>query len=137
MQIRTGTLDDKQAIKAFDCFGGDRPGALQSERCLVAEIDGKVVGYVAFQRKYLIGRDFVEFLVVREGFRRQGVAIALLRAAEAKVSPGRLFISTGADNARMQALLAKDGWTSAGQIDGITHGGGSELFFYRDLPAAE
>ena len=35
----------------------------------------------------------------------------------------------------MQALLGKHGWTPAGQIDGITRGGGTELFYYRDLSA--
>ena len=51
MEIRPGTPDDHDAIKAFDCFGGDRPGALQAGRCLVAEIDGQVVGYVAYQTR--------------------------------------------------------------------------------------
>lgn len=133
MIIRTGTPADLQAIDRFDCFGGDRATALAAGRCLVAESDGRVVGFVVYAERGLIGRDFVEFLVVDEASRRRGVAVALLRAVEAELSPGRLFISTEEGNAPMRALLAKDGWTPSGQIDGINSSGFAELFFYRDV----
>jgi len=134
MDIRTATPVDGQAIAAFDCFGGDRPAAIEAGRCLVAEMDGRLAGYVVFQRRALIGRDFVEFLVVDESFRRAGVAVALLRAVESRLEGGRLFISTGASNAPMQSLLGKGGWSAAGQIEGVNTDGSAELFFYRDLP---
>lgn len=133
MDVRTATPDDAQAIAAFDCFGGDRPGALKDGRCLVAEIDRQIAGYLAFKRQHLIGKDFVEFLVVHDDYRRRGIAVALLRAVEKEIGSGRLYISTGGDNTRMQALLAKDGWTAAGQIEGVNPGGDPELFFFRDL----
>lgn len=134
MHIRQGTPDDAPAIAAFDCFGGDRPAALQEGRCLVATVDEQLTGFVVYQRKGLIGRDFIEFLVVHEGYRRRGIAIALLREVERVVGPGRLFISTEANNTRMLALLEKDGWVPSGQIDNLNDSGHVERFFCRDLP---
>lgn len=133
IQIRIGAPDDATAIAAFDCFGGDRPAALQEQRCLVATIDEQITGFVVYKRKSLIGRDFIEFLVVDEPFRRRGIAIALLRAVEREVGPGRLFISTEANNTRMLALLDKDGWTPSGQIDNLNDSGHVERFFCRDV----
>ena len=135
MHIRKGNPDDAQAIAVFDCFGGDRPAALQEDRCLVAIIDGQIAGFVVYKRKSLIGRDFVEFLVVDEAFRRRGVAVALLREVERVTGPGRLFISTEANNQPMLALLEKDGWTPSGQIENINDSGHVERFFCRDSAA--
>jgi len=132
MHIRLGTTDDANDIAAFDCFGGDRPAALQAGRCLVATIDDNIAGFVVYLHKGLIGRDFVEFLVVHEDYRRKGIALALLRAVEREVGPGRLFISTEANNTRMLARLEKDGWTPSGQIDNLNDSGHVERFFCRD-----
>lgn len=132
MLIRQANATDLDTINAFDCFGGDRPDAVAAGRCLVAEDDGRVAGFVVYGLRGLIGKDFVEFLVVDEPFRRRGLAVALLRAVEQRLATGRLFISTEADNAPMLALLERDGWTPAGQIDGINESGHAERFFYRD-----
>ncbi|MFK7789215.1 MAG: N-acetyltransferase family protein [Phycisphaeraceae bacterium] len=132
MQIRTATTDDAEAIAAFDCFGGDRPAAIQAGRCVVAEVDGDIAGYAVFKKRGLIGRDFVEFLVVRDGLRRRGVAVALLLELEARCSPGRLFISTESNNAPMLALLQRQGYRAAGQITDINASGNAERFFCRD-----
>lgn len=137
MQVRPGTPDDAEAIAVFDCFWGDRAAAIDENRCLVATIDGKVAGYVTFKLKGLIGRDFVEFLVVDEAFRRRGVAVALLRGVEQAVGPGRLFISTESNNAPMLALLEQDGWTDSGQIDNLNDSGHVERFFCRDVVKIE
>jgi len=132
MHIRQGTPADSVGIAAFDCFGGDRPSALEAGRCLVAEVDGRVAGFVVFAKRGLIGRDFVEFLVVDEPYRRRGVAVSLLDAVGDQLGPGRLFISTEAGNAPMRGLLARQGWTPAGGISGLNASGCDELFFYRD-----
>jgi GNAT superfamily N-acetyltransferase len=136
MKTRIGQPEDLEAIQAFDCFGGDRAADLAAGRCLVAELDRGIAGYVVFSPKGLIGQHFINFLVVDEPYRRQGVAVALLRAVEKQLLPCRLFISTGKTNTRMQALLTKDGWTSAGQIAGMMPGEFTELFYFRDVPEA-
>lgn len=131
-QIRVGTPDDADAIASFDCFGGDRPAALREGRCLVATVNKQIAGFVIYKQKSLIGRDFVEFLVVDEPYRRQGIAVALLREVESALGPGRLFISTEANNIQMLALLEKNGWTPSGHIDNINDSGHAERFFCRD-----
>ncbi|MFN3166040.1 MAG: GNAT family N-acetyltransferase [Phycisphaeraceae bacterium] len=136
MRVRRGTPQDSDAIAAFDCFGGDRPAALEAGRCLVAEIDGRVAGFVVYAKHGLIGRDFVEYLVVHETFRRRGVAAMLLDAVGERVGPGRLFISTESGNTPMRTLLAKQGWTPAGHLSGANRSGCDELFFYRDVSGA-
>jgi GNAT superfamily N-acetyltransferase len=134
MHIRPGTTQDHCAIQAFDCFGGNRLAALDEGRCLVAVVDKNIAGFVSYQRGGLIGKDFIEYLVVNEPYRRKNVAVSLLRAAESELAPGRLFISTEAENTPMLALLDKEGWTAAGQIDHINASGHAERFFFADLP---
>ena len=133
MQTRPGTPADLPEIEAFDCFGGDRPGAINEDRCIVAVIDDQIAGYIVYKRQALIGKNFIEFLVVNEPYRRRGIAVALLRAAEQTLGTCRLYISTGQTNTRMQALLAKDGWTPAGQIEQINSDGTAELFYFREV----
>lgn len=134
MQIRVAKLSDIGVIETFEVFDHDISSAIEAGRCLVAESEGRAVAYVVYALRGLIGKDFVKFLVVDPAYRRRGVALLLLRGVEGAVGAGRLYISTGGDNATMQALLHKDGWTAAGQIDGINANRSAELFFYRDLP---
>jgi len=100
---------------------------------LVAVVNDQVAGYTVFQKRGLIGRDFVEFVVVHDDYRRRGVAVALLRAVEERCGPGRLFISTEANNAPMLALLKGAGWGAAGQITEVNASGNAERFFCRDV----
>ena len=134
MQIRSGTPSDTDRIAAFNCFDIKADEAINQNRCLVAIIDGDVAGFVIYKQRGLIGKNFVEYLVVNEPFRRKGVAEALLRAAENELGPCRLFISTEADNTPMLTLLNKYGWSPSGQLDQINDSGQAEVFFYKDLP---
>lgn len=133
MQTRPGNPADAQAIDAFNCFDCDTDSAIRDGRCLVAVINDQAAGFVIFKRQGLIGKNFVEYLVVDQAYRRRGVAVALLRAVERTLGPCRLFISTEADNAPMLALLDQDGWQRAGQIDHINDSGFAEVFFFRDV----
>jgi GNAT superfamily N-acetyltransferase len=134
--IRIGTPDDFAAIDAFDPFAGDRREELAAGRVLVSETDGQVVGYTTFSQAGFIGRSFVHFLAVVPEHRRQGVAIALLRAVERSVGRGRLFASTEEGNAVMLRLLDRDGWTPAGCVRGVNDDGSAECFFYREVTGA-
>lgn len=62
------------------------------------------------------------------------IASALMRAAERRLEPDRLFASTEDDNTGMLALLDREGWTSAGAVAGANEDGRAELFLYKDLP---
>jgi GNAT superfamily N-acetyltransferase len=131
--VRGGLPTDFEAIDAFDPFAGDRRDALASDCCLVAECDGRVVGYVVYSRAGFVGRPFIHFLVVAQDYRRRGVATELVAAVEARIGSGRLFVSTEENNGDMLALLAKLGWTSAGCIQGVNMDGPAECFFFRDI----
>jgi GNAT superfamily N-acetyltransferase len=131
--IRAGTIDDFAAIDAFDPFAGDRREDLARGAVLVAEADGRVVGYATFSRSGFIGRPFVHFLAVAPEFRRRRIASSLLRAVAARVAPSRLFISTEENNAPMLRLLESDGWTAAGCVRHVNDNGSAECFFCREV----
>lgn len=130
--IRIGTSKDFEAIDAFDPFGGDRREELAGGRVLVAEVEGRVVGYVTFSGAGFIGRPFVHFLAVAGEYRRRGIGTALLRAVRERVGGGRVFVSTEEGNAGMKRLLEREGWTAAGCVAGVNEDGSGECFFYCD-----
>lgn len=127
---------DLSRIMTFDSFPGDRVAEIVERRMLVAEIQGQVVAYVAWQHGGCIGKDYVNKLVVADGYRCRGIAQELVNALNT-VLAGRVFISTGAHNLGAVALLKGTGWAAAGQIVGLLPMEEPELFFHRDLwPAA-
>lgn len=132
--IRPATAADLATIDTFDPFAGDRAREAAEGRLLVTEAGGAVAGYVAWLPAGFVGRDYVTFLCVHPDHRRRGLAPALLRAVEARVGAGRLFVSTEEDNAVMLALLPREGWTLAGSVAGANDGDRAEVFFYKDLP---
>ena len=135
MHLRKATPDDAAAIDAVNCFSGDRLGAIKQGRCVTAIIDEQVAGFVVYHQAGLIGKPFVEYLVVAPSFNRRGIGMALLRAVENELRPCRLFISTQADNTPMLSLLSEQDWKRAGRIDQINNSGEAELFFFRDIAA--
>lgn len=130
--IRIAEPYDLSPIMTFDSFPGDRIAEIVDRRMLVAEIDGAVVGYVAWQQGGCIGKDYVNKLVIDDRYRRRGIAQQLIGALNT-VLTGRVFISTGAYNDAAVALLQGTGWAAAGQIVGLLPMDQPELFFHRDL----
>jgi GNAT superfamily N-acetyltransferase len=130
--IRVGTINDFEAIDAFDPFGGSRLEALSLGQSFVAEIDGEVAGFIFYRPNGFIGRPFIDYLAIHPGYRRQGIALKLLRKVEDRVGEGRLFISTGDTNQAMKLLLQHDGWTAAGCVQGVNLDGTAECFYYRN-----
>ena len=136
--IRAAIPEDIAAIDAFDRFAGDRSQEIAGGRMLVLEDlpDASVVGYVSWARKGFVGRDYIAFLCVETAHRRCGLATKLLRAAEAAIGPGRIFISTEADNSAMLALLQRENWMFAGSVEGANWNDIAEQFFFKDVEAA-
>ena len=130
--IRLGVPTDVEAIDGFDPFAGDRREELAGGRVLVAEVEGRVVGYATFSGAGFIGRPFVHFLAVAGEHRRRGIGTALLRAVRERVGGRRLFVSTEAGNAGMMRLLEREGWPAAGCVEGVNEDGSGECFFYCD-----
>lgn len=124
---------DLAAIARFDVHPGDRARELVERRLLVAELGGPALGYVSYLLNGLIERHLLAYLCVDPAHRRRGIAVALLRAAEDRVGPGRLFTSTEDDNHAMLTLLPREGWMRAGTISGINDDGREEVFFRKEL----
>ena len=130
--IRIAEPYDLSRIMTFDSFPGDRIAEIVERRMLVAEIESLVVAYVAWQQGGCIGKDYINKLVVANGYRRRGIAQNLIGTLNTVLS-GRVFISTGANNAAAVGLLQDTGWAAAGQIVGLLPMEEPELFFHRDL----
>jgi uncharacterized protein (DUF952 family) len=75
-----------------------------------------VAGVAVRRPGHLFGADLVELVLVDGRRRRQGVGLALLRAAAAESGPAPVWTTAGRGNAAMRALLAADGWTVAGGL---------------------
>lgn len=88
------------------------PESYLHHRCFVAELEGRVAGYIVFQR---ISEDETEILnlAVDPEYRRRGVASALLRAVIER-SRGRLWLEVRVSNAAARRLYRKFGFVETG-----------------------
>lgn len=98
--------------------------------CLLGDGVGGPAGYVLRRPAQLFGADLVELLLVDHRYRRQGLGVALLRAAAAESGAATVWTTAGAANLPMRALLAGDGWQPAGRLDGAP-AAEAELLFRR------
>jgi GNAT superfamily N-acetyltransferase len=134
---RQATSDDEYEILTVDrrAAAGDRDrqevlrDAIRTGACIVCERDGQLLGLLVLKPRHFFGRDFIDVLFVSPSSRRQGVGRALLRAAVSAATTPRVFTSTNKSNAAMQALLASEGWSPSGELDGLDEGD-PELFYY-------
>lgn len=130
--IRAAEPYDLSRLMAFDSFPGDRIAEIVERRMLVAEVDGVIAGYIAWQTGGCIEKDYVNKLVVDPDYRRHGIAQSLVGALNSVLN-GRVFISTGAQNTAAIGLLARTNWQPAGRIVGLRPADEAEIFYYRDL----
>lgn len=86
-----------------------------------------------WQKNGCIGKDYVNKLVVKEAYRRQGLAKRLIASLNT-VLFGRVFISTPGRNHAAVQLLESTNWKRAGEIVGLLPLNEAEVFFYKDLP---
>jgi ribosomal protein S18 acetylase RimI-like enzyme len=76
MIVRKATLEDFPQIDELDVFGRDRKEEISRGEILVALIDNEIAGYMTHNRSFY-ARAFVQFVCVKECFRKNGVAKAL------------------------------------------------------------
>jgi GNAT superfamily N-acetyltransferase len=107
--------------------------ALADGNVLVADVDGRVAGFVAFDYMFF-DRGFINYLTVHAEHRRHGIGTALMRAAADTCTTHDVFTSTNQSNGPMQALLAKLGYTRCGQADQLDPGD-PEWFYVLRKPA--
>ncbi len=136
MEIRAAQSSDVQAVMQLAAGLGPRAGPfvrshLDRHHVLVAELDGEVVGMLAYRTDWF-QCTFVTLVSVREDYRKRGVARALYRAVEDMSPSPRLFSSTEETNAASIQMHTALGFQSSGHIDNLPQGY-RELFFYKRL----
>ena len=136
-ELRTAQADDIGAIVAIDPLGAGRAAEIQAlvhqHASLVAIERGQLVGFLALKAGHFYQRDFIDLLFVMPGWRRRGLARALLRTALQNASTRRVFTSTNESNTPMRELLRSEGWTSSGILTGLDEGDPEHVFFH-DVP---
>jgi GNAT superfamily N-acetyltransferase len=137
IRVRRATEAEVDLVVALDTEArrrsdrrADLMTAQSNDRLLVAERDGRIVGYATHGRFFEY--DFLELLVVRESDRRTGVATALINAVEAAVKSGKLFTSTNQSNEPMRRLCQRLGFEPSGVIENLDEGD-PELVFVKRL----
>ena len=118
-------------------IGEERAGAfikshLERHHLIVAESDADVVGFLAYRVDWF-QCTFVSLVVVREDFRRRGIAREFFKTVEAVSPTPRLFSSTEETNAVSIRMHGALGFTPSGHIDNLPQGC-RELVFYKRIP---
>lgn len=143
MLIRRATYDDAKRIEEFDVFTGDRRvDHWRGELLVCVDADDErggadtVVGFVTFSSNLFYNRPFISFLIVREGYRRRGIAAALVGRVLDIYDGLAVWISTEEANEPAIRLFQKLGFERKGRIEGLDHDRSVELFFCRPATRA-
>jgi len=118
-------------------IGNERAGPfiksyMERHHLVVAEAAGEVVGLLAYRTDWF-QCTLISLVVVREDFRRKGIAREFLRSVEAVSPTPRLFSSTEETNAASIRMHAALGFVPSGYIDNLPQGS-RELLFYKRIP---
>jgi predicted GNAT superfamily acetyltransferase len=139
IEIRLPRLADAGACAELAALviGEERSGAfirshLEQHHLVVAEADHEVVGFLAYRTDWF-QCTFVTLVVVKEDFRRKGIAREFYKAVEAISPTPRLFSSSDETNAVSIRMHMALGFTPSGHIDNLPQGT-RELLFYRRIP---
>jgi len=90
------------------------------------------VGFLAYRTDWF-QCTFVSLVVVREDFRRKGIAREFFKSVEAVSPSPRVFSSTEETNAASIRMHTALGFQPSGHIDNLPQGT-RELFFYKRIP---
>jgi GNAT superfamily N-acetyltransferase len=139
IEIRLPRLADAAPCAGLAALviGEERSGAfikshMERHHLIVAEADDEVVGFLAYRTDWF-QCTFVSLVVVREDFRRRGIAREFFKAVEAVSPTPRLFSSTEETNAVSIRMHAALGFAPSGHIDNLPQGS-RELVFYKRIP---
>ena len=139
IEIRLPRLADAMpcAELAALVIGEERSGAfikshLERHHLIVAESSPDIVGFLAYRTDWF-QCTFVSLVVVREDFRRKGIAREFFKAVEAVSPTPRLYSSTEETNAASIRMHTALGFVPSGHLDNLPQGS-RELFFYRRIP---
>ena len=136
MEIRAPHPSDVDAVMTLASGLGPGTGPfvrshLDRHHLLVADLDGEVIGVLAYRTDWF-QCTFVTLVSVRADHRKRGVARALYRAVEGMSPSPRLFSSTEETNAVSIQMHTALGFQTSGHIDNLPQGY-RELLFYKRL----
>lgn len=139
MEIRGPEPRDVGALMDLGAavIGPERAGPfirsfLDRHHILVAEREDEIVGFIAYRTDWF-QCTFVSLVVVRDDFRRKGIAREFFKSVEAVSSSPRIFSSTEETNAPSIRMHTALGFQPSGYIDNLPQGV-RELLFYKRLP---
>ena len=111
--IRSATADDLEAIAIVQGRSSWQPADYLQHECIVAEVDGRLAGFLA-SRETAPGQREILNLAVDETYRRQGVARALLQH-ELKGARGEWFLEVRESNTVALSLYQSCGFQAVGR----------------------
>lgn len=122
---------------AATVIGQERAGPfitsnLECQHLIVADSDEAIVGFLAYRTDWF-QCTLVTLVVVREDFRRKGIAREFFRSVEVVAPTPRVFSSTEETNVGSIRMHTALGFTPSGYIDNLPQGT-RELLFYRRTP---
>ena len=139
IEIRLPRAGDAPACAELAALviGADRAGPfvkahLERHQLMVAESGGEVVGFLAYRTDWF-QCTFVTLVVVREDFRRKGIAREFFKSVEAVSLSPRIFSSAEETNVASIRMHTALGFVPSGHIDNLPQGV-RELLFYRRVP---
>src|SRR5690349_21373564 len=139
IEIRLPRLADATpcAELAALVIGEERAGAFikshfERHHLIVAESEEHVVGLLAYRTEWF-QCTFVSLVVVREDFRRRGIAREFFKSVEVVSPTPRLFSSTEETNVASIRMHTALGFAPSGHIDNLPQGV-RELLFYKRIP---
>ncbi len=105
---------------------------LERHHLIVAEANKEIVGFLAYRTDWF-QCTFVSLVVVREDFRRKGIAREFFKSVEAVSPSPRVFSSTEETNAASIRMHTALGFQPSGHVDNLPQGT-RELLFYKRIP---
>ena len=102
---------------------------IAAEECFVAELDGEIAGYAVLHHHFFHD-GMIDMLIVAPHRRRQGIGRELVRYLCGQCRSEKIWSSTNLSNQKMQALLAGEGFTMSGFIEGLDEGD-PELVYHK------
>jgi ribosomal protein S18 acetylase RimI-like enzyme len=136
--IRRGIEADASALKDLDTIVPIDPARaecidhwLREELVLVAEVQGRVVGYGVLDHGFF-GQSNVAMLMIDEDYRGRKLGERILRKLEELGDTPKFFVTTNLSNHRMQRLLSRMGYRPGGYIHELDPGD-PELVFVKDI----
>jgi ribosomal protein S18 acetylase RimI-like enzyme len=140
LYVRTAVAPDFNSILEIDDLANKDKSrsafisrSITKSECAVCLLEGRVAGYVIFNRDFF-DQMFIWLLFVSSDLRRVGVGTLLINYVESKCAAdsSKLFTSTNQSNTVMQNLMKKLGFSRTGLVENLDEGD-PELFYFKKV----